>query len=190
MLQIDRWSMKQRVVALLIPFILCGAIFDVKAQEIVLKTNLISWMTTTANVGMEMKIAPKWSAEVNIMYKPWSMLSDNRKMKGFLIQPEVRYWLCQSFYKHFLGLHLHYGQYNGGFSEYRYQGDLYGAGLSYGYQWILGRNWNIEANVGLGYAKMSYDKYQRPKCGLFIGEGRTNYLGITKLSVSVVYILK
>lgn len=35
-----------------------------------------------------------------------------------------------------MGLHAHYGQYNGGFSKYRYQGDLYGIGLSYGYQWI------------------------------------------------------
>lgn len=42
-------------------------------------------------------------------------------MGGFLVQPEAKYWFCIPFYKHFMGLHAHYGQYNGGFSKYRYQ---------------------------------------------------------------------
>ena len=45
-------------------------------------------------------------------------------MGGFLVQPEAKYWFCIPFYKHFMGLHAHYGQYNGGFSKYRYQGRL------------------------------------------------------------------
>ena len=32
-------------------------------------------------------------------------LSDNRKMGGFLVQPEAKYWFCIPFYKHFMGLH-------------------------------------------------------------------------------------
>lgn len=184
-----RKSIRQ-VVIVTFALLIVGGMVEMKAQKLALKTNVASWMTTTVNAGAEIKIAPRWSAELNVMYKPWSFLSDNRKVMGLLVQPELRYWFCQPFYQHFLGLHMHYGQYNGGLKEYRYQGDLYGAGLTYGYQWILGQNWNLELNAGVGYARMKYDKYERPKCGLFMGNESRNYFGLTKLSVSFVYILK
>lgn len=180
----------QKMAILLFLFFVSGSVAEMKAQKVVLKTNLLSWATTTVNAGAELKIAPRWSAEMNVMYKAWSFLPDNQKMEGLLIQPEVRYWLCQPFYHDFIGFHIHYGQYNGGFDKFRYQGDLFGAGFSYGYQWILGQKWNLEMNVGLGYARMNYDKYERPKCGLFLGKDSKNYFGITKIGVSLIYILK
>lgn len=161
-----------------------------RAQKIGLKTNLLSWATTTVNAGAEYKFAPRWSAEMEIMYKAWHFLPDNRKVGGLLIQPEVRYWLCQPFYQHYVGVHLHYGQYNAGLGRYRYQGSLYGAGLSYGYQWILADRWNLEISTGAGFVRMNHDKYDRPKCGLFLGKDSKNYFGITKIGISLVYILK
>lgn len=157
--------MKKRAFFLLL--LLLIPLTSILSQEIALKTNVLSWATTTINLGAEFKISPRLTAGADIMYKGWSFLSDNRKMGGFLVQPEAKYWFCIPFYKHFMGLHAHYGQYNGGFSKYRYQGDLYGIGLSYGYQWIWKRRWNIEVSAGIGYASMNYDKYERPKCGLF-----------------------
>lgn len=184
--------MKKRtqLIILLGLVLLTGGTTAMKAQQWTLKTNVLSWATTTANVAAEVKIAPRWTAELGVAYKPWSLLSDNRKVMGVMVQPEVRYWLCQPFYEHFVGFHLHYANYNGGLDKYRYQGSLMGAGFSYGYQWIIGRNWNLELNGGLGYARMNHDKYLRPKCGFFVGEESRNYFGITKLSVSLVYILK
>lgn len=180
----------QRIAVWLFLILISGHMIEMKAQKLVLKTNLLSWMTTTVNAGAEIKVAPHWTAEMNVMYKPWHFLSDNKKMSGLLIQPEIRYWLCQPFYHDYIGFHIHYGDYNGGFNRYRYQGSLFGAGFSYGYQWILGRKWNLEVNAGLGYARMNYDKYERPKCGLFIGKDSRNYLGVTKLGISLIYILK
>lgn len=46
--------------------------------------------------------------------------SNNRKMKHWLIQSELRYWLCERFNGHFFGGHLFYGQYN--VSNIRYWG--------------------------------------------------------------------
>ena len=180
----------QRIAVWLFLILIGGRMVEMKAQKLVLKTNLLSWMTTTVNAGAEIKVAPLWTAEMNVMYKPWHFLPDNKKMGGLLIQPEIRYWLCQPFYHDYIGFHIHYGDYNGGFSRYRYQGNLFGAGFSYGYQWILGRKWNLEVNAGLGYARMNYDKYERPKCGLFIGKDSKNYFGITKIGISLIYILK
>lgn len=180
----------ERIAVWLFLILISGHMVEMKAQKLVLKTNLLSWATTTVNAGAEIKIAPHWSAEMSVMYKPWHLLPDNKKVSGLLIQPEIKYWLCQPFYHDFIGFHIHYGDYNGGFSRYRYQGNLFGAGFSYGYQWILGRKWNLEVSAGVGYARMNYDKYERPKCGLFIGKDSKNYLGITKIGISLIYILK
>lgn len=174
-------------ISFLVTFFYCEA---GKAQQLTLKTNALYLLTTTLNAGVEYKIAPKWTTGLSIMYKPWKLLPDNKKMTGLLIQPEVKYWLCQPFYQHYIGAHLHYGMYNGGFSKYRYQGDLYGLGLSYGYQWVLSQNWNVELSVGAGYAHMKYDKYDRPKCGFFIGKESSNYIGITQIGLNIVYIIK
>lgn len=77
-----------------------------------------------------------------------------------------------------------------GLKEHRYEGFLLGGGITYGYQMILSQHWNLEFNVGVGYARMNHDVYERPKCGLFLGEQEKNYLGITKIGVSLVYLLK
>ena len=92
--------------------------------------------------------------DVSGNYNPWKF--GDARWKHWLVQPEVRYWLCESFNGHFFGLHAHYAEYNAGgidfstaFRHNRYQGHLYGAGLSYGYQWLIGKRWNLEATVGM-----------------------------------------
>ena len=72
---------------------------------------------------------------------------------------EARYWLCQSFYGHFLGVHAGGGEYNlsrvhlpfvSRSASYRYEGWALMAGFSYGYSWVLGKRWNLEATIGAG----------------------------------------
>ena len=46
-----------------------------------------------------------------------------------------------------------------GLGNYRYDGKIYGAGISYGYHWILKNRWSMEATIGAGYARLDYDKY-------------------------------
>lgn len=113
------------------------------------------------------------------------------------IQPEVRYWLCERFNGHFFGLHAHYAEYNAGginfnadFHRNRYQGHLYGAGLSYGYQWLIGKRWNLEATVGLGYARLWDRKYPIAECGEVIRTRSRNYFGPTKIGLALIFIIK
>lgn len=47
-----------------------------------------------------------------------------------------------------------------------------------------------ETSIGGGYARIHYDKYPCANCGTKIGEGKTNYWGITKAAVSLIYIIK
>jgi hypothetical protein len=133
-------------------------------------------------------------------YNPWSF-SGNKKLKHFLIQPELRYWSCEPFNGHFWGIHAGYARYNIGgiklpfFPEQklettRYQGNLYGVGLSYGYQWILSPRWNFEATIGLGYAYLDYTAYKCQSCGNELYNKDKHYLGPTKMGLSLIYIIK
>lgn len=165
------------------------------AQNITIKSNLLYDITTTINVGTEFSIAPKWTIDISGNYNPWQF-EDNKKLKHWLVQPEIRYWTCEKFYGHFIGLHLHYAKYNVGgiellgLKDYRYEGDLYGGGFSYGYHFLLGKRWGMELSIGVGYARLEYDKYECAKCGDYIDSYKTNYFGPTKASISLIYFIK
>ena len=146
------------------------------AQKIAIKTNAAYWATTTLNLGTEIALKPKMTLDLTGTYNPFTF-SNNKKIMHWAIQPELRYWTCQRFAGHFFGLHAHYGRYNGGLEKYRYKGWFVGGGISYGYQWIVGKRWNIETELGVGYAYLDYDKYHRKDCGKFVDSGHKNYVG-------------
>lgn len=160
-----------------------------------IKTNALYWATTTANLGFEVGLSKKLTLDVSGNYNPWEF-SNNKQIKHWLVQPELRYWLCERFYGHFFGLHTHYAEANVsnlnifGLGDYRYQGNIYGAGISYGYQWILNKRWSMEATVGVGYARLNFDKYNCGTCGSKIGKEHKNYFGPTKIALSIIYVIK
>lgn len=178
------------------------------AQKWAVKTNLLYDATTTFNMGTEIGLGQRTTLDVSGNYNPWTF-SDNRKMKHWLVQPEIRYWLCSRFSGSFLGLHAHYAQYNWGgmlpwgFNDgkmfgikneqmlnHRFEGWLMGAGIGYGYHWILGKRWSLESEIGIGYAHLKYDKYPCEKCGEKINTEHKNYFGPTKVSISLIYMIK
>ena len=142
-----------------------------------------------------MGLDPRTSWEVAGGYNPWTF-GDNRKLKFWTAQTEFRYWLRRRFAGHFFGLHVLYADYYAGgvklfgMGDRRYEGFLYGAGLSYGYQWVVGRRWNIEAMLGVGYIRSEYDRYVWKRCGRFLGSGRRNYFGPTRAGVSVGFMIR
>lgn len=169
---------------------LFGNVQESFSQRYAIKTNTLSWLTLTPNIEGEIKIADRYTGNLSVNYRPWHVLSDNKKVTGICIQPEVRYWFCQTYYKHFMGVHVNYADYNAGLKKHRYQGFLIGGGITYGYQMILSERWNMEFSVGAGFARMDHDVYDRPRCGAFLTHEKKNYFGITKLGVSLVYLLK
>ena len=122
-----------------------------------LKSNLAYDATGGFNLGAEFKVAPRLTVDLPLVWNPLEF-GEGRKWKHFLVQPELRYWTCEPFNGHFLGIHAHYAFYNAGgvgsrwMKDYRFEGWLAGIGVSYGYQWLLSYRWSIEASVGVGYA--------------------------------------
>ena len=187
-------------VAILILFMLGCAIPEGHAQKVALKSNLLYDATTTMNLGLEIGLARKWTLDIPVNYNPWK-LSDGKRLRHLGVQPEIRYWFCESFRRMFVGMHGHYADFNvGGWPDWsfisdnmqhtRYQGYLYGGGFSVGYSWILKKRWSIETSVGVGYAHIVYDKYPCATCGTRLKESSKNYFGPTKASVSLIYVIK
>ena len=176
-----------------------ASLLTANAQKVALKTNLLYDATTTPNLGAELAMGKKSTLQLFYGLNPWKFASDRTKqLRHWLLMPEYRYWTCQKFNGHFFGIHALGGQYNVGgidlpnpvfkdLDEKRYEGWYAGGGLTYGYQWLLSRHWNLEASVGLGYIRFHYKEFPCTECGALIQENNKNYFGPTKLALSLMY---
>lgn len=137
---------------------------SMSAQHFALKNNLLYDATTTPNLGFEVGLSKKVTLDVSAGYNPFKF-NDGKKLKHWLVMPEVRYWTCEKFNGTFIGVHALGGQYNiagiklpfgifPNLKDHRYDGYLYGGGLTLGHQWILNKRWSIEAAIGAGYARV------------------------------------
>ncbi len=169
-----------------------------KGAVVGVKTNIPYWGTATFNAGVEVRLAKKWTLELEAGLNPFDGKKDDgsygRSLKHLRLHPELRYWFCESFHKHFLGLHIPYLLYNVsdvkllGVENERSQGWGMGGGVSYGYQWLLSEHWNLEATVGVGYLYLDYDKYPCANCGSKIESGHKHYFGPTQAAISIMYL--
>ena len=132
------------------------------------------------------------------------------KAKHFLVSPEVRYWFCEAFNGHFIGINANYTLFNlsgvdvpavffssarsamvlEDLKNRRSEGWAAGAGLTYGCVWPIARRWNLECTVGLGYWYTDYDKFESRKCGLFQEHVSHGAFGPTALGISFIYLIR
>jgi len=170
-------------------------------QSVALKSNLAADAVLSPNLSLEVKMGSRVTLDLSAHYYPLYSKESIRRRRHWLFQPELRFWRCEPFSGHFLGVHLLAGEYNvadsklpfglyKGTRSARYEGSVYGAGISYGYQWILSPRWGLELELGGGYVHASYDRYRCAHCGEKTGSGHKNYLGPTKAVFSIVYLLK
>lgn len=183
--------------------VLLSSFLEVRSQTFALKTDLLNWGAASLNIEPELKIAKRSTVTLGVSWNPWTFkeAEKNMKWKHLLVQPEYRYWFCNVFEGHFLGIHPFYARFNAGninlpfglwsgLEEHRYQGNLWGAGVGYGYQWIIGKRWSMEAELGLGLGYVDGDKYRCEKCGLKLAEEKKLVFMPTKISLSFIYIIK
>ena len=168
------------------------------AQKVAVKTNALYLATATPNVGFEFAMAPRWTFELAGGYNPWTFCAEeNIKAKHFLVTPEFRYWFCEAFQGHFIGINGNYTEFNVSaipfiekLKQARIQGWAAGAGLTYGYAWPISRRWNMEFTVGLGCWYTEYDKFESRPCGLFQDNVSKFAPGLTDLGLSFIYLIK
>ncbi|MDR1407568.1 MAG: DUF3575 domain-containing protein [Tannerella sp.] len=186
-------------------------------QNFAIKSNILYDATSTINLGFEYALSDKLTLDVGVNYNPWVLQKEldprsgdvvsEGKIKHFMIQPELRWWMCEKFNRHFVGVHAQYAQYNvGGLSflpagwgdhhndgiqNKRFEGWLGGTGVSYGYHLVLASRFSLEFTLGVGYAYMQFDKYNCEKCSSEkLSSSTMHYIGPTKAGITAVFMLK
>lgn len=173
--------------------------FSLYSQNIGLKNNLVYDATLTPNLGLEIGIGKKTTLDLIGGYNPFTF-SNHKRWKHWLAQPEIRHWFCEKFNGTFMGLHAHGGEFSAakiklpfgmfrGLRDHLYEGYFVGGGISIGYQWILGKHWNFETSIGGGYTFIHYDKYPCADCGTKLATDNYNYWGVTKATISIIYMI-
>jgi len=169
-----------------------------RTPRLSVKTNLLYDLTATISLGTEFRLARKITLDAPFHLNPWTInKEENSKFKLMLVQPGFRFWTCEAFNGHFIGVHGHYAIYNVSalpkppFSETmnqnRFEGQLYGGGISYGFQWIIGKRWGLEFEIGGGYARLEYKQYPCQSCEKEFVEKTKNYLGVTRVGLNLMY---
>lgn len=166
--------------------------------KVALKTNVLYLATTTPNIAAEFYLAPQWTFNIAVGVNPWDLNDRKGGIRHALVQPEARYWFCNAFERHFVGLHGLYGSYQlsdinlpvKDLTNKRYDGSGAGIGASYGYHMPLSPNWAMEFSAGLGYVRFNYKEYRCGECDNLKGKFKKNYFGPTKLAVSLVWMIK
>lgn len=171
---------------------------DARGPWLALKTNLLYWATTTPNLGAEVRLSRHFTLEAEVGLNPFKHKKDDgsygRSFRHLRIHPELRYWFCESFYKHFIGLHVPYVNYNISdlkilnSEDHRKQGWGAGLGLSYGYDWAISRHWNLEGTIGGGWLRLNHKVYPCANCGTVRAHEKKNYFGLTQAGLTLSYL--
>lgn len=82
-------------------------------QKIAVKSNLLYDLTTTFNIGGEIRCDDTHTLNLSVNYNPWNF-GGNKKMKHFMLQPEYRKWFDGVFMGSYIGFQLHYALFNFG----------------------------------------------------------------------------
>lgn len=168
-----------------------------------IKTNLLYGIgTLTPNLTAEVGLGQRTTLEVMGSYNPWhrkGSLTDNKKLVHVLLRPEFKYWFCERFNGHFVGVHALFTRFNisqhdipfvNFKKEYRYDGTGYGVGVSYGYHWMLSKNWGLEFTVGVGAVRLDYDRYDCAACSTDAAPQKKYYFGPTKAGINLTYLIR
>lgn len=181
-------------------FIFCSVLStQTQAQKMfAVKTNIPHWATASPNLGVEVAFRHQMTFELSGGYNPFEF-GDDKQWKHWIIWPEARYWLNETFNGHSVGVHGVFAGFDVGGLELpfnlwpelknkRVEGNINGIGISYGYAWIIGNSLLLEVNAGAGYGRLNYDVFTKGNNGYRTNDGQKHYIGPTKGAISLVYL--
>ena len=155
-----------------------------------LKTNLLYDLALMPSLEVEYRINDHWSAAIEGNMAWWHRDAPHKYYQLATIVPEVRYWFrpqgpCRGHYLGLMGGGGWYDLENGG-RGYKGEGGM--IGVSYGYQFPVGRYFAFEAGAALGYMHTEYEEYLPiDGCYVYQQTNRMNYFGPLRLRFSWVW---
>lgn len=173
-----------------------------KLPLLAVKTNLLYGAAAlTPNLSGEIGLGKRTSIEFGGSWNRFHRIGtqqDNRKLNHWIVRPEFRWWFCERFNGHFLGVHAFYSQYNISQynvpllfdKKYRYEGYAAGGGITYGYHWAFAKRWGLEFHLGVGVAHLRYDRFDCTLCSERLNRSAKTYVGPTRAGINLVFMIK
>ena len=183
---------------ILITLLVTAGNLTTRAQHIAISNNLLFDLAGTLSAGVEIPTFKNNTLEVYGILRPGKR-GEEEVHKHWTVQTQYRIWPCQVMNGFFWGPYVHGGQFNlgnkdlvfgllKGLKPNRYEGWFVGGGIGVGYEYALARHWNVGAEIGAGYTYINYKKYACEICGAQKDDGTYNYIGISKLGLSIIYV--
>lgn len=172
-----------------------------KAEEkpycVSVRTNVLYDAFLLPTLGVEWRITRDLGVKLDGSRSWWGDKHD-KVQKMWLLNPEVRWYLLNN-KRFYVGASGNYGQYNlykyalGGIvsKDTGYQGSMWGAGVTVGYQLYLSRHFSVDFNLGLGYTRFDYDSFTvMDKTRVYKERNKTkNFWGPTQAGVSLMWTI-
>ena len=160
------------------------------------RTNLLYDMALIPNLGVEFHLGKGWALGLDYNHAWWSLTDNDYFWRVYGGGIDVRKYFGKAsavrpLSGHHLGLFVQAFTYDietGGRGQ---MSDLtYSGGLEYGYSLPVGKAFNIDFGIGLGYAGGEYKVYDpEDDCYVWKETRQRHYMGPTKAEISLVWIL-
>ena len=180
------------------PLSMPQAVQDIrKPFYMAVKTNMLYDLALVPNIGLEFYLGKNISVVGNWMYSWWKSERIAWYWRTYGGDLAVRYWFGQAAEKkplsgHHVGVYGQIITYDFEIGGRGYLGDRwsYAGGIEYGYSLPVARRLNIDFNLGVGYLGGEFKEYL-PIDGHYVWQAtkKRNYIGPTKLEVSLVWLL-
>ena len=169
----------------------------VRPYHFAVRTNVLYDAMLLPTLGVEWRINPDLGVKLDGSLAWWGD-ETGKTMKVWLLNPEVRWYLLHD-KRFYAGVSGSYGEYNiykymvGSIlsKDTGYQGSLWSAGLTVGYQLYLSRSFSVDFNLGLGYVRSEYDSFRMTN-GVRVYKDRDktkNFWGPTQAGISLVWTI-
>ncbi len=161
------------------------------------RTNVLYDALLLPTLGVEWRLDENVGIRLDGSLSWWGG-NHGKVQKMWLVNPEVRRYLLDK-KRFYVGVSGSYGEYNiykymlGGIvsKDAGYQGKLWNAGLTVGYQLYLSRDFSVDFNLGLGYTRSEYDSFGMTD-GVRVHKERNrtkNLWGPTQAGISLVWTI-
>lgn len=161
----------------------------VLAQRVSVKTNTLYWAGATPNVGAEFRLNRHFTLNVEGLFNRVK-LGSKINTRVLSVTPEARYWFSiRPQAGHFVGFMAMATDYDLTLKNKIKKGTAVGAGVTYGYSFVLSKRWSLETTAGVGLLNIRNKNYDKGTAEPKDVKSSVKFAPM-KLGVSFVYIIK
>ncbi len=161
-----------------------------------LKSNLLYDAMLVPNIGIEFYAGRGWSVGAGWMYGWWHSDTHHRYWRIYGGEIDVRKYFGRRAEEkpltgHHLGIYGNMFTYDFELGGTGYLSELsYGVGIEYGYSLPIGRRFNLDFGIGLGYIGGEYKVYE-PIDAHYVWQRtqKRHWIGPTKAEISLVWLI-